>query len=84
MNKSSQSLYKEVVEATSTYLGPAADRFISQQIVGHLDKAPEKLMKSDLKVLIKWIKPAMALLNEDSELVDRYIEKLRTLIGTAK
>jgi hypothetical protein len=80
----SNSLYKDVVEATSIYLGPAADRFITRQIVGHLDKAPEKLKKSDLSQLIKWIKPAMALLTDDTEVVDNYIDSLVILSGVSK
>lgn len=75
----SSSLYNEVVETTAVYLGSAADRFISRQIVGHLNKAPEKLMKADLNELIKWIKPAMALLTDDSEMLDRYIDNLSNL-----
>jgi hypothetical protein len=81
---SSSSLYREVVDATAVYLGPAADRFISRQIVGHLDKAPEKLKKGDLKELIKWIKPAIALLTEDTRVVDSYIDSLSTLSRTTK
>ena len=76
------SLYKDVVEATAVYLGPAADRFITRQIVGHLDKAPEKLKKNDLRDLIKWIKPAMALLTEDTRMVDKYIDSLTGIIGS--
>lgn len=75
----SDSLYKHVVDATAICLGPAADRFISRNIVGHLGKSPEKLKKNDLEELIKWIKPAMALLTEDTHLVDSYIENLKLL-----
>ena len=74
------SLYTEVVEVTSKYLGTSADRFVSKQVVGHLNKAPERLLKSDLKELIKWIKPTMALLTDDIDMVDKYIDKLRQLI----
>lgn len=70
------SLYTEVVEVTSKYLGASADRFISKQIVGHLNKAPERLLKSDLRELIKWIKPTMALLTDDMDMVDKYVAKL--------
>ncbi len=78
------SLYTEVVEVTSKYLGSSADRFISKQIVGHLDKAPQRLVGSDLKELIKWIKPTMALLTDDMEMVDKYIVKLNKLIASDK
>jgi len=73
------SLYTEVVEVTAKYLGASADRFVSRQIVGHLNIAPERLAKSDLKELIKWIKPTMALLTEDMAMVDKYVDKLSSL-----
>ena len=73
------SLYTEVVEVTAKYLGTSADRFVSRQIVGHLNIAPERLAKSDLKELIKWIKPTMAIITEDIDLVDKYIDKLNRL-----
>lgn len=73
------SLYKQVVEKTAVYLGSSADRFITRQIVGHLDKAPEKLKPSDLEEILKWIKPAIALLTDSPELVDEYIDSLKQL-----
>ncbi|MHB1865334.1 MAG: hypothetical protein ACYCPS_04230 [Candidatus Saccharimonadales bacterium] len=80
----SNTLYGEVVEKTAVYLGASADRFISRQIVGHLDKSPEKLMAADLKQLIKWIKPAIALLTDNPEAVDEYIKSLHELAGKPK
>ena len=78
------SLYKDVVERTAVYLGPAADRFITRQIVGHLDKAPEKLMPADLDEIIKWIKPAISLLTDSPESVDKYIDALKQLAMQAR
>lgn len=74
------SLYNKVVSVTSTYLGPAADRFISRQIVDHLKKKPEKLKKADLLELLSWLKPAMGILTEDPELVDEYLYQLASLV----
>jgi len=73
------SLYKQVVDKTAVYLGPAADLFITRQIVGHLDMAPEKLRAQDLTEIIKWIKPAIALLTDSPVLVDKYIDSLEKL-----
>ncbi len=73
------SLYRQVVDKTAVYLGPSADRFISRQIVGHLDKAPEKLKPKDLNQIINWIKPAIALLTDSPDLVDKYIDSLKEL-----
>jgi hypothetical protein len=75
------SLYNRVVSVTSAYLGPAADRFISRQIVDHLKKKPEKLDKKDLIELLNWIKPAMGILTEDQIMVDEYLAKLASLVA---
>jgi hypothetical protein len=73
------SLYYEVVNATSEYLGPAADRFVSRQIRHHLQKEPEKLQRKDLKQLIVWIRLAMTMLSDDPKLVSGYIRDLEKL-----
>lgn len=78
-----RSLYREVVVITSAYIGPAADRFVSGYIVGHLNKSPEKLEDGDLDILIKWIKPAMAILTDDQS-VDTYIDSLKKLVSQPK
>jgi hypothetical protein len=78
MTKSDQ-LYENVVSVTQTYLGPAADRFITRQIRNHLRKAPERLVKKDLADLIDWIRVAMGFLTEDHELIDEYIKNLEGL-----
>jgi len=77
------SLYTKVVEITAAYLGPAANRFICLVVVGHLDKAPEKIKASELEGLMKWIKPAAGLLVEDKRVVDQYIARLKKLTELA-
>ena len=72
-------LYDKVVRVTNVYLGPAADRFIARQVQNHLHKAPEELSRDDLLKLIDWIKVAVSLLTEDSEIVEEYAERLRQL-----
>lgn len=79
MASKTATLYSEVVDITYDYLGPAADRFVTRQIRGHLGKAPEQLRKRDLRDLISWIKIAMSLLTDDDELVKKYIFDLRRL-----
>lgn len=74
------SLYKRVVRITHIYLGPAADRFIARQVESHLHKNPEKLNADDLSHLIDWIRVAVSLLTDDSEIVEEYIGQLRRLI----
>lgn len=73
------SVYERVVRITHTYLGPAADRFIDRQIQNHVHKEPSKLTASDLGPLIDWIRVAVALLTDDSEIVEEYIAQLRKI-----
>jgi hypothetical protein len=76
--------YGKVVRVTQVYLGPAADRFISRQIQNHLKKAPEELSPEDLLKLIDWIKAAVSLLTEDSEIIEEYAGQLRRLATSSK
>ena len=73
-------LYEQVVRVTHVYLGPAADRFISRQVQNHLHKEPRDLSKADLRILIDWIRVAVSLLTEDSELIEEYTAHLEQLI----
>jgi hypothetical protein len=79
MVKAQASLYQEVVEITTSYLGPAAERFIARQIQTHLNKEPEELTKKDLVKLVDWIKIAIALLTEDGKVVEEYSRSLVAL-----
>ena len=73
------SLYEQLVEITLHYLGPAADRFVRRQIVNHLKKEPEQLVKKDLRELMDWIEIAMQLVTNDEKLVREYISELKTI-----
>jgi hypothetical protein len=73
------SLYNQVVTVTMAYLGPAAERFIARQIKTHLNKEPEDLTPQDLNKLVDWIKIAIALLTEDSKIVDDFAHSLLEL-----
>jgi hypothetical protein len=79
MARSNDSLYARVVEITHIYLGPAADRFIDRQVQNHIHKAPDKLNETDLELLIDWIRVAVSLLTDDSEIVEEYIQQLQRL-----
>lgn len=76
------SLYDRVVQVTHVYLGPAADRFIARQIQNHLHKEPSQLSNKDLLQLIDWIKIAVSLLTEDSEIIEDYTSKLQSLANS--
>jgi hypothetical protein len=77
------TLYHKVIQVTHIYLGPAADRFIDRQVRNHLNKSPRDLSKADLLKLIDWIRIAVSMITEDSEIVEEYTEQLRRL-ATAK
>ncbi|HWT55451.1 MAG TPA: hypothetical protein VN031_00275 [Candidatus Microsaccharimonas sp.] len=74
------SVYERVVEVTHIYLGPAADRFIDRQVQSHVHKDPSKLTLQDLELLIDWIQVAVALLTDDSEIVEEYIIQLHKIV----
>jgi hypothetical protein len=78
-----KSLYDQVVEITSQYLGPASERFISRQIQMHIGKEPQDLTHKDLEKLIDWIKLSIALLTEDNKLVEDFSKRL-TLLARRK
>ncbi len=87
MTDSNNQLYEKVVRVTHVYLGPAADRFISRQVQNHLHKAPADLSQADLLKLIDWIRVAVSVLTEDSEIVEEYasqLERLARPIAVAK
>lgn len=71
--------YEQVVRITHVYLGPAADRFIARQVQNHLHKSPELLTKSDLNKLIDWIRVAVSLLTEDTDIIEEYALQLHKL-----
>lgn len=77
--KENDDLYDKVIRVTHVYLGPTADRFIARQVEHHLHKTPEELTRADLSRLIDWIRVAMSLLTEDSEVIEEYAEQLRKL-----
>lgn len=80
----SNTTYTRIVRITHEYLGPAADRFIDRQVRNHLHKDPEKITEKDLLKLTDWIKLAVSLLTDDSEVVDEYIGQLVQLANESK
>jgi hypothetical protein len=82
MSVKENTLYIAVIQVTYTYLGPAAERFVSRQVQNHLDKKPETMTKRDLVKLIDWMRVAMSLLTDDTAMVEEYTAQLHRL--TAK
>lgn len=79
MAQDKTKLYREVVDITTSYLGPSAERFITRQIKTHLGKDPDELSPDDLAKLVDWIKIAIALLTEDDKMVQDYGKSLLKL-----
>jgi hypothetical protein len=75
----SNSLYNQVVDITTDYLGPASQRFIDRQIENHLHKRPDQLTRADITTLISWSKIALALLTNNSKLVNEYARRITGL-----
>jgi hypothetical protein len=75
------SVYQRVVQITHIYLGPAADRFIDRQVQNHIHKEPSKLTIGDLEMLIDWIRVAVSLLTDDSEIVEEYVTQLQRIVN---
>ncbi len=72
-------LYTQMVEITSRYLGPSADRFINRQVRNHIGKEPEDLVGEDLLRLIDWIRISMVFLTDDDEIIREYLNRLQDL-----
>lgn len=78
------NLYDKVLSITTDYFGPAARRFIDRQIINHTQKTPSQLTPSDLSDLIAWIAAAMAVLTDDLELRQEYVNRLKELTQQSK
>lgn len=77
-------LYKDMLEISQEYLGPASERFVNRQISMHLDKDPANITKEDVKALLKWIRPAMAHITHNQQLIDDFTNKLKALTNDTK
>ncbi len=74
-----QSLYEKVVVVSTEYLGPAAERFIRRQIDTHLGIKPEALSVTDLPELFSWIRLTFALLTENQDVIEAFMQDLEKL-----
>lgn len=71
-----KTVYEQLIEAAYEYLGPAAKRFIDREIEAHLGKKPQDIVKEDIATLHDWCRLALALLTEDSTMVDDFSQNL--------
>jgi hypothetical protein len=79
-----KNLYWNVIEVTSQYLGPAAERFIDRQVRNHLNKDPDKITKSDITKLLDWIRTSVTLLTDNQVLIEEYIQQLESLSKSSR
>lgn len=49
------TLYEQIANLSKPYLGPASEQFIARQCSLYLNGTPEKLAKSHLAELAKWV-----------------------------
>ena len=61
------ALYDNVVDVAKPYLGPAAGKFISRQISGHLKLDDAQLGPQHLEELAKWVKSSGSMLMDDAK-----------------
>ncbi len=78
------TIYQQVINITHVYLGPAAERFIDRQVENHLHKPAHKLTRQDLGELTDWIRVVVALLSDDAEIIEEYINELKKLANPKK
>lgn len=76
---SQNTLYKQAVEVSEEYLGPAGERFIRRQISMHLGIEPEELHRNDLDKLINWAGLAFALITDNSREVKSFRRDLSSI-----
>ena len=79
-----KSVYEQVVAATYGYLGPAAERFVTREVKAHIGKEPEELTKADVAKLVDWSKLAIALLTDNSKMVEEYADDLLAIANGEK
>lgn len=75
----SDNLFDSIVSITEEYIGPPAKRFMSRQIISHLQKNPNEIVLSDIPILADWTRITVALLTEDKEMIESFIQRLLKL-----
>lgn len=79
MDEEPAEYYDKILEITTDYLGPAAERFVSRQINSHLKKQPETLQKADIPMLAIRIRSGLFVLTQDIEIVDEAFHRISAL-----
>ena len=72
------ALCDDVINVAKTYMGPAADRFVSRQVSQHLDITVETLSNQHLPELAKWIFISGKLLMDEAK-AQEFSDKVKGL-----
>ncbi len=72
------ALYDNVVAVAATYMGPAAERFVSRQISAHLSVSPTDLAAQHMDELAKWIMESGKLVMDEAKAVE-LSQKVKTM-----
>jgi len=73
------TLFDEVARFTRTYFGTDAPDHIAKLITIHLHKPPQLITGPELIGLMDWIRGAVSFLEEDQEIIERYLTELTNL-----
>ncbi len=77
-----KTLYDQAVEVTQEFLGPAGERFLSRQIVTHLNIQPEELASKHIPGLVAWVRLTFAVLTKEADHVEEFSDRLMALART--
>jgi len=77
--KDDLTIYQQVLDVATDYLGPASKRFMDRQIESHLKIEPEKLASKDIPTLTNWTRVALAVLTEDRKLINEFVGRMEHL-----
>jgi hypothetical protein len=78
------SFYELVLDISEDYFGPASARFVNRIALSHLGKSADKLTEKDLPELITWAQLAANVMSDNTQAIDEYVERLRSLPGASK
>lgn len=76
------TVYDDITRISEDYFGPVTARFIKRLVANHLNKKPEQVTAKDLPKLISWIQLSMAMVTDETDTINEYIERLNELAET--
>jgi hypothetical protein len=77
-----KTVYDDITRISEDYFGPVAARFVNRLVANHLNKDPEHVTLTDLPRLITWIQLSMAMVTDETAVINEYIDRLNELTRT--